>query len=195
MATTQIDDDLVRLESDIRQLKIQYEQYFGGGKKRPPSDVEWRIDQLLKRYGDRGAEMNHGQRFRYGNLTQTYAKYREIFRKRLQRQEEGVVQRHFGAAARTIQAERKRAGKHPRPVIVTPSNASRERRQIDQLYNIFRQALEQSGEIAQPLSRDRFTRFVQQKAAELQESKGAGEIEFVVALESGKVRLKARVRN
>ncbi len=72
MATNQTDEDLSRLERDIRQLKIEYEQYFGGGKKRPPADIEWRIEQIIKRYGDRAAEMNYGQRFRYGNLAQTY---------------------------------------------------------------------------------------------------------------------------
>ncbi len=53
-----VDEDLGQLERDIRQLKIEYEQYFGGGKARPPSDIEWRIETLLKRYSDRGAEMN-----------------------------------------------------------------------------------------------------------------------------------------
>jgi hypothetical protein len=50
--------------------------------------------------------MKYGQRFRYNNLTQTYAKYKDIFRKRLKQKEEGSVQRHFGAAAKAIEAER-----------------------------------------------------------------------------------------
>src|ERR1700681_865729 len=107
MART-VDEDLGQLEKDIRQMKIEYEQYFGGGKKRPPSDIEWRIDSLLKRYSDRGAEMKYSQRFRYGNLTQMYSKYREMFRKRLKQKEEGTVPRHFGAAAREIEKERAR---------------------------------------------------------------------------------------
>ena len=100
MAT--IDEDLGQLEKDIRQLKIDYEQYFGGGKARPPSDTEWRIETMLKRYSDRGASMSYTQRFRYSNLAQTHSKYKEIFRKRLKRREEGTVDRHFGAAAREI---------------------------------------------------------------------------------------------
>src|SRR5271169_5692872 len=107
MART-VDEDLAQLERDIRQLKIEYEQYFGGGKARPPSDIEWRIDTLIKRYSDRGGEMKYSQRFRYGNLTQMYSKFREMFRKRLKQKEEGAVQRHFGAAAREIEAERAR---------------------------------------------------------------------------------------
>jgi len=78
-----VDEDLAQLERDIRQLKIEYEQYFGGGKARPPADVEWRIETCLKRYSDRGGQMYYGQRFRYGNLSQLYSKFRDMFRKRM----------------------------------------------------------------------------------------------------------------
>ena len=104
-----IDEDLGKLESDIRALKIEYEQYFGGGRSRPPNDTIWRIDQVVKRYSERGADMSYGQRFRYNGLAQTYAKYQDIFRKRMKAKEEGTVQRHFGAAARAIEEERLRA--------------------------------------------------------------------------------------
>ena len=104
------DEDLGQIERDIRALKIEYEQYFGGGRSRPPSDTIWRLEQLIKRYAERGAEMTYGQRFRYNNLAQTYAKYQDIFRKRLKAKEEGTVQRHFGAAAREIERERAHAG-------------------------------------------------------------------------------------
>src|SRR5579863_5108145 len=92
MAT--IDEDLSSLERDIRQLKIEYDQFFGGGRKRPPSEIEWRIETIVKRYGERGGDMKFAQRFRFSNLAQTYAKYKDIFRKRVQAKEEGKVQRH-----------------------------------------------------------------------------------------------------
>src|ERR1700682_4797925 len=104
--TTTIDDELNQFERDIRQLKIEYDQYFGEGRKRPPTEIEWRLDMVAKRYAERGGELKFGQRFRYNNLTQTYAKYKDIFRKRLQQKEEGKVQRHFGAAAKKIETER-----------------------------------------------------------------------------------------
>ena len=104
MAT--VDEELGQMEKDIRQLKIEYDQFFGGGRKRPPTEIEWRIDMLVKRYSERGGEMKFGQRFRFNNLTQTYAKYKDIFRKRMAQREEGKVQRHYGAAAKAIEAER-----------------------------------------------------------------------------------------
>ena len=70
-----IDEELGQLERDIRQLKIEYDQYFGGGRKRPPTEIEWRIDMLVKRYAERGGELKFAQRFRFNNLSQTYAKY------------------------------------------------------------------------------------------------------------------------
>jgi hypothetical protein len=195
MATNQTDEDLSRLERDIRQLKIEYEQYFGGGKKRPPADIEWRIEQIIKRYGDRAAEMNYGQRFRYGNLTQTYSKYREIFHKRMQKREEGTVQRHFGAAARAIQAERSRSGTaSPSPVAVTCSDLERESGKVDELYRAFREALNSSGESVERLSREKFQKFLLQKSDQIRKQRGE-QIEFLVSIENGKARLKARVKS
>ena len=107
MAT--IDEELGQLERDIRQLKIEYDMFFGGGRKRPPTEVEWRIELLIKRYAERGGDLKFSQRFRYNNLAQTYAKYKDMFRKRMAQWEEGKIERHFGAAAKAIEAERARA--------------------------------------------------------------------------------------
>jgi len=63
----------------------------------------------MKRYSDRGPQMNFAQRFRYSNLAQMYTKYREIFRKRMKQKRGGSVQRHFGAAAREIENLRKQS--------------------------------------------------------------------------------------
>ncbi|HKD64839.1 MAG TPA: MXAN_5187 C-terminal domain-containing protein [Candidatus Acidoferrales bacterium] len=110
MAT--IDEDLNQIERDVRTLKIEYEQFFGGGRSRPPTDTQWRVDTLVRRYAERVAELSSGQRFRYNNLTQTYAKYQDLWRKKLLQKEGGVSLRHFGAAARAIEAQRSRENAH-----------------------------------------------------------------------------------
>ncbi len=199
MATT--DEELTQLERDIRQLKIEYDQYFGGGKKRPPSDVEWRIEQLIKRYADRSAEISFGQRFRYNNLAQTYAKYREIFRKRMKQREEGVP-RHFGAAARTIEAARARAGgntisvrENPLPVCaVACSDPDKELEKVVKLYEAFVAAKQNAGESTERLNLHTFKEFLTQKAQQFTKRDGSQQVEYVVAVEAGKVRLKARVK-
>jgi len=197
-----IDEDLGQLERDIRQLKIEYEQYFGGGKARPPSDIEWRIDTCLKRYSDRGAEMNYGQRFRYGNLTQMYSKFRDMFRKRMKQKEEGTVQRHFGAAAREIEAERarKRASQKKSvteqfPFTICWSDPDAETKKVEQLFAAFGHAKAKAGEDAEALTMEVFQRFVRQKTTQLKKQQNANEVEYVVTIEGNQARLKARVKS
>ncbi len=200
-APSDTEEDLNRLEQEIRRLKIEYEQFFGGGKKKAPADTEWRIEQILKRYGDRGAEMNYGQRFRFGNLSQTYAKYKEIFHKRARKREEGAVERHYGAAARAIEAERTRKRKSespppataPPPVAIRCADPAREPRKVELVYKAFKSMLEQSGQSTERLTPGAFQQFLQAKVEQLRKQKGVAEVEVLVSLENGKPVLKARV--
>jgi hypothetical protein len=208
MAT--IDEELAGLERDIRQLKIEYDQYFGGGRKRPPTEIEWRIELIIKRYAERGGDLKYGQRFRLNNLTQTYAKYKDIFRKKTQQKEEGKIQRHFGAAAKAIEAER--AHKNPEKPAeapaapaqaaaaasgafrVTCSEPEREGEKVDQLYQAFLNAKQQAGEQTGKLSRSSFNEFVLKKTKDLQKQKNCRDVEYVVEVVEGQVKLKALVK-
>ncbi len=205
MAT--IDEDLAQLERDIRQLKIEYDAFFGGGRKRPPTEIEWRIELLVKRYGERGGDLKYGQRFRFNNLAQTYAKYKDVFRKRLAHREEGKVQRHFGAAAKAIEAERIKAqpeAKTAAPAVnraeaqsfrVVCSEPEKETEKVDQLYSAFLQAKQNAGEETGKLSKDGFKEFVRKKTKSLQEQKNCRDVEYVVEVVEGQVKLKALVKS
>ena len=202
MAT--IDEELATLEKDIRQLKVEYDQYFGGGRKRPPTEIEWRIDMMVKRYSERGGELKFAQRFRFNNLSQTYAKYKDIFRKKVKQKEEGTVQRHFGAAAKEIEAAR--AKEHPQEEAsavavggksfrMTCSEPERETEKVDQLYEAFLQAKQTAGEATGKLSRSSFNEFVLKKTKELQKQKNCRDVEYVVEVVEGQVKLKALVKS
>jgi len=198
MAT--IDEELGQLERDIRQLKIEYDQYFGGGRKRPPTEIEWRIDLLVKRYAERGGELKFAQRFRFNNLSQTYAKYKDIFRKKVALKEEGKVQRHFGAAAKEIEAARVKkeaelAASEPRAFRMTCSEPERETEKVDQLYQAFLEAKQLAGEHTGKLSRSSFNEFVLKKTKELQTQKNCRDVEYVVETIEGQVKLKALVKS
>jgi hypothetical protein len=204
MAT--IDEELGQLERDIRQLKIEYDQFFGGGRKRPPTEIEWRIEQFFKRYAERGGDLKFGQRFRFNNLNQTYAKYKDIFRKKTQQKEEGKVQRHFGAAAKAIEAEREhKLAEAPAPVaaatVTEPapfrmvcSAPDQETEKVEQLYEAFLQAKQQAGEETGRLTREGFNEFVLKKTRDLQKQKNCKDVEYVVEVIEGQVKLKALVK-
>lgn len=200
MAT--IDEELGQFERDIRQLKIEYDQFFGGGRKRPPSEIEWRIDLIVKKYGERSGDMKIGQRFRFNNLTQTYAKYKDIFRKKLRQKEEASVQRHFGAAAKAIEAQRlaeaqarAAAGVAERPVFrITCSEPERETEKVEMLFQAFVEAKKLAGEDITRLTHAGFNEFVRKKTKDLQNQKGCHEVEYVVETVDQQVKLKALVK-
>src|SRR5215475_13413996 len=196
-----IDEELGQLERDIRQLKIEYDQYFGGGRKRPPAEIEWRIELLTKKYGERSGDMKIGQRFRFNNLTQTYAKYKDIFRKKVKQKEEGTVQRHFGAAAKAIEAARAKAQletqtavAEPSPFRIVCSQPEREVDKVDQLYRAFLEAKKSAGEEVGRLSHEGFAEFVRKKTMDLQKKNSCTEVEYVVETVAGQVKLKALVK-
>lgn len=202
MAT--IDEDLSQLERDIRQLKIEYDMYFGGGRKRPPTEIEWRIELVVKRYGERGGDMKFGQRFRFSNLSQTYAKYKDVFRKRLAQREEGKVQRHFGAAAKAIEAERAKAqaaatatasGESAKVFRVVCTAPEKEADKVEQLYEAFVRAKQEAGEAMHKMTRAGFDEFVRKKTKDLQKQKNCKEVEYVVETVDGQVKLKALVKS
>jgi hypothetical protein len=210
MAT--IDDELGQIEKDIRRLKIEYEQFFGGGRPRPPADTQWRLESMMKRYSDRSADMSFAQRFRFNNLSQTYAKYLDMWRKKTQQKEGATSQHHFGAAAKAVEAARAEAAKRERaessvavmsPVVravvareeastVAFSDPEQERAKIVKLYQRVVQAHNDSGEAAAAPNLQAFERFVRKKTQELKD-KGGKEVEYSVTIQDGKVKLKARI--
>ena len=203
MAT--IDEELASLERDIRQLKVEYDQFFGGGRKRPPTEIEWRIELVIKRYGERGGDLKFSQRFRLNNLSQTYAKYKDIFRKKTKQKEEGTVQRHFGAAAKAIEAERAKAREQQAAASAAASETGafrlicsepeREPEKVDRLYQALLSAKQQAGEDTGKLSREGFNEFVKKKTRDLRKQKNCKDIEYVVEVVDGQVKLKAFVKS
>jgi len=209
MAT--IDEDLSQLERDIRTLKIEYEQYFGGGRKRPPTDTQWRVDTVVRRYNERIGELKFAQRFRFNNLSQSYAKYCDMWRKKTAQKETGFEQHHFGAAAKAIEAERAHAAAEwaaahpeshengkgtkkspPKAFAAAFSDPEKEMDKVQLLYKKLIEARDLTGESAGAPSLRDFERFVKQKTQSLKE-KGGREVEYTVSVEAGRVKLKARV--
>lgn len=193
MAT--IDEELSQLEKDIRVLKIEYEQFFVGGRSRPPADTQWRVEILIKRYADRSGEMSFGQRFRYSNLASNYAKYHEVWRKKLKHKEEGATPRHFGAAAKAIQEERARRSRPQQPAAfaLSVSSPEQEGEKVERLYRKLMEAREKAGEKSPAPSLSDFEGFVRRKTQEIKKKKGCDKVEYIVSVEGSHVKLKARV--
>ena len=176
------DEELTKLEDGIRRLKIEFDIFFNGGSKKPPTDSQWRVETLVKKLQD-SSNMNFGQRFRYTALAQRYALFSELWRQRLKTREEGP--RRTAAEAR---AERKQ----PTSFRVDWRDPGKEPEKVDKLFAAFVEAKKKCGENTENLGSDAFKRFVQQKTEQLKRDFKCEQVEYVVEVEQGQVKLKAK---
>jgi hypothetical protein len=201
VAPLAIDEELNVLEDQLRRLKVEYDMYFGGGSKKPPADIEWKVKNLLKKYSD-GHRMNYAQRFRYTTIQQRYALYNALWQQKLVIKEEGY--RRPQDAVLGIQGlrtdeehEAQKALRHhgpvteDRPFSTSFSDANADQKQVESLFQALTEARKKAGE-NNPANLDSFRKFVQQKTAQLRKEYGCTAVEYTVELQNGQAKLKAK---
>jgi hypothetical protein len=214
------DEELNLLDSQLRRLKIEYEIYFSNPTKRPPTDVEWKVLSLLRKFSD-GGRMNFSQRFRYNEMAQRYAIYSDLWRKKSRIREEGY--RRPQDAILSVQGVRvmeESKAQHPpvyglakaaaapagaadAAISEPPAPQSRpftlqsvdqgERDQVERLYNTLVAAKKKAGENVSG-NFDSFTTFVQKKTEQIRKQYGCQNVEYSVEMAGGQVKLKAKAK-
>jgi hypothetical protein len=201
------DEELNVLETQLRRLKIEYEVYFSNPTKRPPTDVEWKVLSLLRKFSD-GGRMSFSQRFRYNEMAQRYAVYSDLWRKKSRIREEGY--RRPQDALLAVQGVRPDVEEHKpqhNPVYglshaaaagatsqaFTMHESEAGREQLERLYNTLVAAKKKAGENVSG-NLDSFSSFVQKKTKEIRKQYGCQDVEFSVELNDGHVKLKAKAK-
>jgi hypothetical protein len=192
-----INDDLDILERSFRQLQIEWEKFFGGVEKKPPTDLRARVEALIKKYAY--AEIrNNGERFRYQTLSTRYATFNELWNKRMRAIEEGRPLGIHGIYERKVA---------PPPVYAPPPPAARpsgggsgevrvkdpggDTDAVRSLFDRFLEARKAAGEAA-PVKFESFQKIISQQAARILTEKGAQAVDFRLETKDGKVSLKAK---
>ena len=75
-----VDQQLARLDEDMRKLKIDFGIYFNGGLKRAPHEARGRVEAHIKRLSD-DRSLTYAQRYILNNLVSRYTSYRELWRR------------------------------------------------------------------------------------------------------------------
>jgi len=205
-----IDEELGLLESQLRRLTIEYEVYFSNPSKKPPTDIEWKVLSLLRKFSD-GGRMSFQQRFRYNEMAQRYAIYSDLWRKKGRIREEGYrrpqdallsVQgvrpeeheaHHYHAYGLAHAAAAAVSGAGEGPLTIQCSDARAESAQVEKLYQALTEAKKKAGESVTG-NIDSFTSFVQKKTEQIRKQHGCQYVEYTVETENGQVRLKAKAK-
>lgn len=197
-----VDEELDQLDNNLRRLKIEYEIYFNGGSKRPPSDTEWRVLSSLRKFSD-GSRMNFSQRFRYNSMAQRYAIFSDLWRQKLKIKEEGYRRPQDALLSiqglRTVEEEKEvsKTDAEPgaKPFTVQCSDVEQEPEKVKTLFKAFVEAKKNAGEkLTGTASLDSFRTFVQKKTQQLRKEYGCQSVEYTVEVQDGQVRLKAKAK-
>jgi hypothetical protein len=180
------DEQLSRLEEDIRRLRIEFDIFFNGAAKRPPYDTKGRVETLLKRLGD-DRTLTFAQRYRYNSLAARYNAFRDLWRRTMQGREEG---RDPASAARA--GARKDTPVDAEPVSIICTDAHKEIDVVKSLYASLLEAKQRCGEPTESFSFPKFHRLVARKADGLKEKSGCKRVRFSVAVQDGHVTFKAK---
>ena len=180
------DEQLTRLEDDIRRLKIEFDIYFNGASKRPPYDTKGRVETLIKRLGDDRA-LTFAQRYRYNTLAARYNSFRDLWRRTMQGREEG---KDPSSAARASAKETYL--NDTQPVSFVCHDAHKDVEMVKDLYQSLLEAKRVCGEPTEGFSFPRFHRLVASKADGIKEKMGCEKVMFSVAVEDGHVSFKAK---
>jgi len=184
--TVTIEEQLKRLEDDIRRLKIEFDVYFNGGTKRAPYDTKMRVEAHIKRLGD-DRSLTFAQRYHYNSLGARYAAFRDMWRRTLQGREEG---RDAGAAARA--SARANAVSSLERTSFVCADGHTDVKTVKDLYEALVEAKRKCGEATEDLSFPRFHRLIAAKTDNLKEHLGCDRVLFSVDVDGGHVSFKAK---
>mgnify|MGYP000717931675 FL=1 len=199
-----LEEDLAKIEEGIFRLQKEWERFFSGQERKAPFESKQRLDRLVRRYV--GVEIrNNVERFRFQTLTAKYNTLADLWNRKLRAIEEGrplssvqlkQVREAEALAAPPIPVLESGAGsrsiKTPGPgrTEVRLSTLREDDQGVKDLFEQFRAARASVGE--SEVKFESFKKLIAQQRTRLLEEKDAVAVDFRIALQDGKVALKAK---
>jgi len=198
-----VDEEISKLDDNLRRLKIEYDVYFGGGAKKPPAETEWRVSNGMKRIGET-LKLNYAQRFRFNAIAQRYAVFSDLWRQKMKVKEEGYrrpADKQLGISGLRREEETAAAKElggnsqnlEEKPFSIACSDPTREPDKIKALFEAMAEAQRKNGS-AKTSSFASFQNFVQKKTQEIRRQYGCHSVQYTVEVSDGQVKLKAKAK-
>ena len=181
MAAETIEEHLQTLDHKLSQLKREYDQYFLGTRPREPVLLRGEVNKIVARLSNQPIQ-NTGARFKFSSLCSRFQAFRRQWDETLRKIEAGTYERH------QFKARIHGAGGKPTGGGAAPSSQAAK----SDLFQEYVDARMACGESVKGLTREKVEGVIAKQRAQLAEKYGADtKFAFRVAVEGGKVRLKA----
>ncbi len=172
-AQKQLEREINRLDASIRKFRIDSQRFFGGDLKLPPDELREKIASDLRRLrgaSRKGAAVN----FRLGSLEAKFQSHQDLFGHRLRERERGEMR---------LSAEAEAKAPDPKTGVVLGPKA--DSRAVAALYQgLYRRNPK--------MDLEKFRSYIERQADVIRSKTGCQDIQFRIAVQDGKVKLKAR---
>jgi len=176
-----IDEDLRILEAKVKALKLEYEQYFLGTRPREPRITRQEVQKLVHFYSNTPIQ-NTAHRFKFSGINSRFQAFKRQWDQTLREIEAGTYRRHvFKADLKDRQAGKRERTRRTQP----PGIAGND------LFEAYRDAALACGQSVSGLTPEKLQAVVAKQTEALRDKLGCDKVNFRVAVESGKVKLKA----
>ncbi len=190
------DDELDKLEEDIRRLKNKYDQFFTGIIKVPPSFERHQVESYIHEMNKQKMRDNT-RRFRFTTIMSRYNQFREMWGRKMREREEGPIDFRRRQAAMTAEPApppppseaRRGTSEAPDPYVRMTPGANGD--QIRRLYAEIEQEHVKLGK-APNVTLDQLAAMVQKQTDTIREKYHVNTVAFRVETIDGKVKLKAK---
>jgi hypothetical protein len=175
-----LSDALDQLGRDIQQLRVDFERFFNGALPFPPDELRGRVQAQIRQLRGMSNLATAVDGFRLGDMEARFNSYNELFNRRVRDAEEG---RHPAA----------RLAPPPAPRCYDPERGIVFGDRIDpQAAEALYQGLAASPGDAPRFDLDSFQTYLARQVTAIREKTGCTEVQFRLAAEDGKIKLKAR---
>ena len=186
-----IDEELALLEDHVRRLKVEYEIYFNGGARKAPTDLDWRVQGMIKKYSD-SQRLTSPQRFKYNTVVQRYATYSDLWRQKLRIKEEGYRRPQYALLGiqglRFVESHEPAAAESKQLAVVLVAGED----DAGGIRKLFERIQSIAGEGQPRGTLEKFTAFLQAKTKEIQNSYKCSGVKYTVEVKDGRAQIKAR---
>jgi len=181
----EIDDELTILDNKIKQLKLDYEQYFTGTRPREPAQLRGEVQKTILRHLNQPIQ-NTAARFRFNSINSRYQAFKRQWDSTLRQIDAGTYKRHV-FKAQLHERERGLDG----PPAASSGKAAAAARSGPSLFESYRDAALACGQSVSGLTPEKLQAVVRKQEAALKQKLGCDKVDFRVVVEGGKVKLKA----
>lgn len=199
-----VDEELSHLDDILRRLKVEYDVFFGGGVPKPPLDLDWRVQSLIKKFSDT-QKLNFSQRYKYNSIAERYARFSDLWRQKLRIKEEGYRRPEDAMLAiQGLRTEQERQAARALRASKTPpldpeenfalecSDIDREIDNVRLLFDFLVALRRRLGEPELKGSFEGFLMFMKMKTDQIRREFNCERVEYRIELREGRVRLSGR---